>query len=72
MVGVRKPFNQSIENGKEIAKYDYLIGCLLDYPYFKATYKLIAIDLNEQQALDADPKVIPQINFPENLNKIEI
>ena len=42
---------------------DYTTGCLLDYPYFKKYYKLIAIDLSKQQKLDADPKKIQQINF---------
>ena len=28
---------------------------------------MIAIDLNKQQALDADPKAIQQINFTGNL-----
>ena len=41
----------------------YATGCLLDYPYFKENYKLIAIDLSKQQALDAGPKAIQQINF---------
>ena len=35
---------------------DYTKGCLLDYPYFKKYYKLIAIDLRKQQKLDAGPK----------------
>ena len=35
---------------------DNTTGSLLDYPYFK--YKMIAKDLNKQQALDADPKKI--------------
>ena len=35
---------------------DYTTGCLLDYPYFKDNYKIIAIDLSKQQALDADPR----------------
>ena len=35
--------------------------------YFKKYYKMIAIDLRKQQALDADPKVIQQINFTGNL-----
>ena len=48
---------------------DYTAGCLLDYPYFKEHYELIAIDLIKQQALDADPKPIQQINFTENLNQ---
>ena len=31
--------------------------------YFNKCYKMIAIDLGKQQALDSDPKVIQQINF---------
>ena len=37
---------------------DYTTGCLLDYIYFKSDYKMIAVDLTKQQALDADPKAI--------------
>ena len=37
---------------------DYTTGCLLDYPYFKENYKLIAIDRIKQQELDADAKLI--------------
>ena len=37
---------------------DYTTCCLLDYTYFKVHYKLIAIDLNKQQALNADSKTI--------------
>ena len=48
---------------------DYTTGCLLDYPYFKDSYKIIAIDLSKQQALDADPRAIQQINFTANLNR---
>ena len=44
-------------------------GCILDYPYFKESYKLIAIDLSKQQALDADPKEIQQISFTGNLGR---
>ena len=40
--------------------------CLLDYPYFKENYKMIAIDLGEQQALDADHKAIQRIIFTAN------
>ena len=29
---------------------DYTTGCLLDYPYFKDNYKMIAVDLSKQQA----------------------
>ena len=45
---------------------DYTIGCLLNYPYFKEHYKPIAMDLIIQQALDADPQAIKQINFTAN------
>ena len=31
---------------------DYTTGCLLDYAYFTDIYKMIAIDLSKQQALD--------------------
>ena len=47
----------------------YTTGCLLDYTYFKKYYKMIAVDLSKQQALDADPKAIQPINFTENLLK---
>ena len=30
---------------------------------------MIAIDLSKQQALDADPREIQQINFTENLDR---
>ena len=46
---------------------DYTTSCLLNYPNFKEYYKLITIDLSKQQALDADPKAIQQINFRGNL-----
>ena len=48
---------------------DYTTGCLLDYSYFKNHYKMIAIDLSKQQALDADPRAIQQINFTANLDR---
>ena len=37
--------------------------------YFKNYYKLIVVDLSKQQALDADPKAIQQINFTANLDR---
>ena len=43
-------------------------GCVSDYSYFNNYYKMIAIDLNKQQALAADPKVIQQIHFAGNLD----
>ena len=47
----------------------YTTGCLLDYICFKNYYKMIAVDLSKQQALDADPKAIQQINFTANLDR---
>ena len=72
-------FDQPIKNNKitydNIRKIatgqgdDYTTGCLLDYPYFKDTYKMIAVDLSKHQALDADPRAIQQINFIANLDR---
>ena len=46
---------------------DYTAGCLLDYNYFTKYYKMIAIYLSNQQAVDSDAKSIQQINFTGNL-----
>ena len=72
-------FDQTIKNDKvtyenirKIATgqgYDYTTGCLLDYPYFEDSYKMIAIDLSKQQALDADSRRIQQINLTANLDR---
>ena len=51
---------------------DYTTGSLLDYNYFNNYYKMIALDLSKQQALDADPKAIQQINFTRILNRGEV
>ena len=48
---------------------DNTTGCLLDYPYILDTYKMIAVDLSRQRALDADPTAIQQINFTANLDR---
>ena len=51
---------KTYENIRKIATGqgdDYTTGCLLDYPFFKNHYKMIAIDLSKQ-ALDADPRAI--------------
>ena len=63
---------KTYENSRKIATGkgdDYTTGCLLDYPYFKENYKMIAIDLSIQQALDFDPRAIQQINFTANLDR---
>ena len=60
------------ENIRKIAtgnENDYTTGCLLDYTYFKSYFKMIAIDLSKQQALDADPRAVQQINFTANLDR---
>ena len=55
IIGARNLFGQPIKN--DLKTYDtirkietgqgddYTTGCLLDYPYFKAHYKLVEIDL---------------------------
>ena len=48
---------------------DYTTGCLLDFLWFKEHYNLIAIDLSKQQALNADPKAVQQINVTGNLDQ---
>ena len=48
---------------------DYTTSCLLDYPYFKENYKMIAADLSRQNELDADPTAIQQINFTANSDR---
>ena len=42
---------------------EYTTGNLLDYDYFKKYYKLIAIDLSKQQALQENEYLIQQINI---------
>ena len=81
MINDENFFDQPIKNNKvtyeNIRKIaasqgdDYKTGCLLDYPYFADTYKMIAVDLSKQQALDADPRAIQQINFTANLDRAE-
>ena len=48
---------------------DYTTGCMLTIPISKNITKWLQIDLSKQQALDADPKAIEQINFTANLDK---
>ena len=51
---------------KEMIMY---VGCLLDYTYFRDDYKMIAVDISIQKALDPDPTAIQQINFTANLDR---
>ena len=79
MINGENFFDQIINNNKvtyqNIRKIatgqgdDYTNGCLLDYPYFKDNYKMIAVDLSKQQGLDADPRAVQQINFTANLDR---
>ena len=70
-----QPINNMIktyENTRKITNgqgNDYATGCLLDYTYFKKYYKMNAVDLSKQEALDADPKAIQQISFTANLDR---
>ena len=79
MIDDRNLFDQSInslnktyENIRRIAAGhgdDCTTSFLLDQSYFKDHYKMIAKDLNEQQALDAASTAIQQINFAANLDR---
>ena len=81
MIDGKNFFNQPVKNNKvtyeNIRKIatgqgdDYATGCLLHYTYFKKCYKMIAVDFSKQQALDADPKAMQQINFIANLDRAE-
>ena len=78
MIDVQDLFDQPVKNYlithniQKIATGQadgYATGCLLDYNYFNNYYKMIAIGLSKQQALEADTKAIQQINFTENLDR---
>ena len=64
-----QPINDSIKQYDEIRKistgkgHDYTTGCLLDFSYFEKSYRIIAVDLSKQKALDADSRAIQQIIF---------
>ena len=77
MIDGRNPFDQPNKNDTKtyvnirkiitVQGDDWTIGCLLDYTYFKK-HKMLAIDLSELQALDADLKATQHINFTRNLS----
>ena len=64
-----QPINDLIKQYDEVRKVltgqsdHYTTGCLLDYAYFKDSYRLIGVDLSKQKALDVDPRAIQQIVF---------
>ena len=69
--------NDSIKQYDKIRKIsteqgdDYTTGCLLDFAYFERKYKLIAADLSQQKALDADSRAIQQIIFTGKIKATE-
>ena len=79
MIDGRNVFHQPVKN--DLRTYDnirkietgkgdgYTTDNFVDYSYFKEHYKLIAIHLSKQQALDANPKAIKQINNTGNLDQ---
>ena len=79
MINGENVFNQPIKTNKVTYEHirkiatgqgdNYTAGCLLDYTYFKDSYKIIATDLNKQQILNSDPKAIQQTNFTANLER---
>ena len=73
MINEENFFDQPITNDKvtyeNIRKICTGSGDLLDYPYFKDSYKMIAVDFSKQQALDVDPRAIQQINFTAKLDR---
>ena len=64
-----QPINDLMKQYDEVRKVstgyddDYTTGCLLDYAYLKDNYRLNAVDLSKQKALDADPRAVQQIVF---------
>ena len=79
MIDGQNFFDQTIQNN--LRRYDniwkiatgqaddYATGCLIDYHYFREYFKMVAIGLSKQQALDADPKAKQQINFTGHLDR---
>ena len=73
MIDLKKVFDQPIKSDKIIYESirkiatcqgdDYTTVKLLDYAYFKDYYKMTAMVLSKQEALDGDARVIQQISF---------
>ena len=78
MIDGKNFFDQQVKNDKVMCENirkitagqgdDYTTGCLLDCIYFKNHYRMTAVDLSKQQALDADAKSIRQNSFTANLD----
>ena len=73
-------FDQPTQNNKETYEnirkittdqgYYDATRCLLDYTYFKDYYKMVAVDLSKQRAINFDQKSIQQINSTANLGRV--
>ena len=69
--------NDSIKQYNEIRKIstgqgdDHTSGCSLDFAYFLKNYRLIAVDLSKQKALDTDSRAIQQIIFTGKIKATE-
>ena len=81
MINGENVFDQPIKNNKvtyeKIRKITtgkgdyYTTDCLLDYPYFRDSYKMISVDLSKQHAFDADHRANQEINFTGNLDRAD-
>ena len=64
-----QPINDSVKQYDKVRKVstgqgdDYTTCCLLDFSYFEKNYRIIAVDLSKQKALDADSRAIQPIIF---------
>ena len=73
-----QPINDLIKQYDKIRKVstgyvdDCVTGCLLDYAYCKNNYKLIAVGLSKQKALDVDPIVFQGVVEGKNNTKIRL
>ena len=62
-----QPINDLIKQYDKVRKVsteqddDNIPRCLLYYAYFKNNYRVIAVDLSKQKALDPDPRAIQKI-----------
>ena len=72
-----QPNDDSLKQYDEITKIstrprdNYTTGCWLDFADFEKNYKLVAVDLSKQKALDADSRVIQQIIFTGKIKATE-
>ena len=59
-----QPINDLIRQYNELRKVstgqgdNYTTGCLLNFAYFEKNFRLIAADLSQQKALDADSRAV--------------